>query len=303
MPGEKQPEPEYKNESEGISETIKLIEQPTDSLKLASTLLQPGQTIGNCFEVIEELGSGGMSIVYRVRHLLLNKDFALKLLRPDRSLNEDAFKRFKQEAKAASGLIHPNICRVTDFGIDANLERPYLVMDLAEGETLAQFIKERGKLSSEEALTISIQVAEALSVAHKAGIVHRDLKPGNIMIQKQDKSIKAMVVDFGIAKILEGENQEPDLTQTGEVFGTPNYMSPEQCRGQKLDARSDIYSFGCVLYEMLSGQVPFVATNSLEILMMHVGKEPKSIKGTGVSAETEAVVLKCMEKDPQNRYL
>ena len=261
-----------------------------------------GSTFVSNYEVISTLGSGGMSVVYKVRHKMLDKLFALKLLRPDRVLDETTVKRFKLEAQAASRLIHPHIARVTDFGVENEQMRPYLVMDYAEGQSLSDLIKQSNKLSQDIALDLSIQVCSAMEFAHKNGVIHRDLKPSNIMVQPDSsKNLHAMVVDFGIAKLI-NENESNDLTKTGEVFGSPMYMSPEQCHGVPLDGRTDIYSMGCVLYEMLTGKPPFNAESTIDLLMMQVSQPAPPMKAAGVSPDMEAVVFKALEKDRSKRY-
>ena len=259
------------------------------------------------YEVLERIGEGGMSVVYKVRHRLMNRVYAIKMLLPHLIVNPTNLKRFQQEARAASALAHPNVIAVHDFGVSPQ-GQPYLVMDYLEGVSLSDLIRQHGCLSADRSLGIFIQACDALAHAHDKGIVHRDLKPSNIMVisdKRGEDEVK--LVDFGIAKLLPTEGEEIQrLTQTGEVFGSPFYMSPEQCTAQPLDARSDIYSMGCLMYETLVGKPPFVGVNFLETMFKHMNEIPLGLGSVQASRETreqlEAIVFKALAKDPAQRY-
>lgn len=257
-----------------------------------------GITIGGHYEILEKIGDGGMSAVYKARHLLLDKIVAIKFIHPKLIHDKQTVMRFQQEAKAASELSHENICGVREFEIhEAN--RAFLVMDFVEGKSLTQLLREEGKLTQERALGIARELGRGLMHAHAKGVVHRDIKPGNIMLVRNadgDESVK--IVDFGIAKVLREDQAGPNLTQTGEVFGTPNYMSPEQCLGRKVDSRTDIYSVGCVLHEMVFGEPPFAGSSSIEVIVNHVNQVPK----LNSSQPIEALIMKCLEKSAEDRY-
>lgn len=264
-----------------------------------------GTIIDKKYEIISLLGTGGMSAVYKAKHLLMRKIVAIKLMHP-RLLNEpQSLRRFQQEARAASRLSHPNAIAVHEFGIEG--DQPYLVMDYLDGLSLADLIKQDGKIDAQRCLHIFVQACDALSDAHRHGIVHRDLKPGNIMLTKSnDDDCYVKVVDFGIAKIVSGGGDSLKLTSTGEVFGSPLYMSPEQCVGSVLDSRSDIYSMGCLMYEALTGAPPFIGNNVLETILKQ-SSEPAPGLGTingdiRVVQKLDAIVLKCLAKAPEQRY-
>jgi serine/threonine protein kinase len=224
------------------------------------------------YEFISTVGTGGMSVIYKARQLLLNKTVAIKMLH-SHLLNEHSTMRFQQEAKAASSLNHPNVISVHDFGI-SQLGQPYMVMDFIDGNTLAEIIKSRGALPLPEAMDIFIAVAAALEHAHQNNVLHRDLKPSNIMLREKQDGYDVFLVDFGIAKIIDTENGgvAQQLTQTGDVMGSPLYMSPEQCMGKKLDQRSDIYSYGCILYEAVAGVPPHRGNTMLETIFKHLNE-------------------------------
>lgn len=264
-----------------------------------------GKVFAEKYEILAPLGRGGMSIVYRARHLVLDKVFALKILQMHLSTDEVSLRRFKQEAHTASNLNHPGIVSVHDCGEDGN-GMPYLVMDLVEGNSLSELIKKDGPLSAERFLSFMQQVTSALSHAHQNGIVHRDLKPSNIIIRSLDEKETASLLDFGIAKILSQSDEAQNLTQTGEIFGSPLYMSPEQCSGSAIDQRSDIYSMGCVMYEALSGNVPFMGDSVIETIHKHVNEMPPPLMAPQLDEDErrkmEVILLKCLAKQPQDRY-
>lgn len=220
--------------------------------------------IGGTYRVISLIGEGGMGTVFAVEHIILQKKFALKILSKGNFTPTD-WQRFKNEAQSMAHLKHNNIIQVTDLGIHNN-QYPYYVMELLQGKSLGQKIKARGRLSLKDALNIFRQVAEALAFVHDHGIIHRDIKPDNIMLESVNGTEMVKLVDFGIAKLSQKEGQ--NLTATGEVFGSPLYMSPEQCTGQQVDVRSDIYSYACVFYEALTGTPPIMGDNAVMTMML-----------------------------------
>lgn len=275
----------------------------------ATDQFEVGQIVAGKYEIISLLGRGGMGTVYRVRHILLSIEMALKTLDTKHLEDANATKRFQTEAKAAFSLQHPNLVKVHDFGV---LEdgRPFLVMDFVQGKTLQGMIKERGKLQLEEVGAIFAQLCFGLAHAHERQIVHRDIKPANIMIVddtdlKREGSVK--ILDFGIAKIVNSDRNEMQaLTQTGEIFGSPFYMSPEQCSGESIDQRCDIYSLGCVLFESLTGTPPLVSSNALRTMMLHVNEAAPTLKEAALGEEfpedLEKMVAKMLAKNAGDRY-
>ncbi len=266
------------------------------------------QSLGGRYQVISCLGKGGMGLVYRVNQIFLNKEFALKTIEKN-CLSDVAIRRFQREARTTFALDHPNIVAVNDFGV-LDDQTPFLVMELVAGETLGERLKKTGSLTVEQAIPIFVQVCFGLAYAHDSGVVHRDIKPNNIMLLKglplgSEGSVK--ILDFGIAKFTaheEGEMQA--LTRTGEIFGSPLYMSPEQCSGFSVDHRSDIYSLGCVLFEALTGTPPFIGENALATMMKHQGDRAPTLKeasmGTEFPQAIEQIVATMLAKSPEARY-
>lgn len=261
-----------------------------------------GKRAGGKYEVLALVGRGGMGTLYSGRHVEIGRKVAIKVLHKD-FRKTDAYLRFKQEAKMAATLSHNNICSVYDFG-EFDDGTPYLVMDLLEGKTLGEIRKEQGHLPWKRAVNICVQICDALSHAHSKGILHRDLKPSNVMIQEDGANENAKLVDFGIAKSLDADS--PQLTSTHESMGTPYYMSPEQCKAQKVDHRSDIYSLGCLMYEILTGRPPFMAEDALQAMFAHVTAEPESSRRVAPNADIpeqlDRMVLKAIRKDPNERF-
>lgn len=263
--------------------------------------------LGEDYEVLGQIGRGGMGSVYKVRDRKLDRILAFKLL--DRTLAEDqvALKRFEQEAAAASQLDHDNLVAVYGHGRTHD-GTPYLVMDYLEGKNLSEVLKEEGTMEPGRALSIFQQIAEALRHAHEKNVIHRDIKPTNIILTRTESGVEiARIVDFGIAKVMPAANREThDLTETGEVFGSPHYMSPEQCLGFMLDQRSDIYSLGCLMYEALTGDSPFAGANPIQVVVKHINEDPvkfpASITTGSIAKKLERAVLHCLEKDKNNRY-
>jgi serine/threonine protein kinase len=262
-----------------------------------------GDSLGKDYEVLDTIGRGGMSIVYKAKHKVMKRVVALKVLTAS---DLYSVKRFQLEAQLASNLQHENIVTVFEFGQDDD-GRPYIAMAYVEGKTLSAVISEEGPILYRRALPLFIQACDALAYAHTSGVIHRDLKPSNFMLvrtKKGDEQIK--LLDFGIAKQLEPTDDLQQLTASGQVFGSPLYMSPEQCLGHKLDARADIYSIGCVMYEVLSGQPPFVGKSPLDTMQMHVQQDAKPFRqinnDVDVPRQFEHIVLRALERDLSKRY-
>lgn len=267
--------------------------------------LPPGGTelIGDRYEVIEVLGQGGMGTVLKARHANLSKIVAIKVLNTAVLVDETSKARFEIEAKAGSKLCHPHLVQVFDYGFTRGGE-PYLVMEFIQGESLEQIVSEYGRLSSAEFLATFTQICRALHFIHSNNIVHRDLKPSNIMIQIIGEERYAKLLDFGIAKVLsDSDYPAQHLTATGAVFGSPLYMSPEQCQGNKTDARSDIYSLGVVMYRCLAGVPPFCGENALQTIFKHVSAKPEPIPcQDDTDSQIAAIVYRCLEKDAAARF-
>lgn len=267
-----------------------------------------GQTLSH-YQIQEKLGEGGMGVVYRALDTHLNRPVALKLLPSDKVNNPERRKRFVQEARAASALNHPHI--VTIYDIASHDQHDFIAMELIEGKTLDQLLH-RKALPLADIFRYSIQIADALSKAHAAGIVHRDLKPSNIMVT-EDGRVK--VVDFGLAKLVEPDDGGAEAstramqdgapkTDEGTIVGTPSYMSPEQVEGKKLDARSDIFSFGSVLYEMSTGRRAFQGETKLSTVSAILQSEPKpasELRST-IPRDLEKIIQRCLRKDPERRF-
>jgi tRNA A-37 threonylcarbamoyl transferase component Bud32/tetratricopeptide (TPR) repeat protein len=272
---------------------------PTPQLSgpVVSDSMGTGYVLDDRFEILERIGAGGMSTVYRARHLQLQKDVAVKVLKPSLMVDAGAAKRFRREAMAVQSLNHPNIIKVYSFGALAS-GALFMVMEFLQGRNLADVIREEGRLSRERALPIFCQILDALDHAHSNGIIHRDLKPSNVVLSGADQSVK--VIDFGIASILpESGTQMQKLTQTGALLGSVNYMSPEQCSAKPVDARSDLYSFGCLMYETLDGQPPFVGTSPYAVISKQLEVRPHASKF--IDARLGQVISHTLEKEPKSR--
>lgn len=270
------------------------------------TKLAAGTLVGGDYEVLGLLGVGGMGYVYRVRHKHLGKIYAMKTISPDQ-LNDLSWKRLTVEAQAMARINHPNIVGIANLGMHEG-RLPFYVMDLLVGENLADIIDKNGPLPLKEALPIFLEIANGLGYAHRKGIVHRDIKPGNIFILNEPDQTGARVklVDFGIAKLSGLRSQsEQALTNMGEVFGSPLYMSPEQCVGSRIDARSDIYSLGCTFFEVLTGQTPFKGKSPVQTMLMHQEKEAPSlaqVSGKSFPESIETIIATMLAKRPMDRY-
>lgn len=260
-----------------------------------------GELVDGRYRVLRLLGVGGIGLVYLCRQETLEKPVALKVLRPEYVLHEDLNARFINEARAASAIKSPRIVDTLDVGTLPN-GAPYFVMEYVDGETLASLLDRDGRVDLNVALDIARQLAEGLEAAHAAGVVHRDLKPENVFLAHTPEGLFAKIFDFGIAKVARARKR---LTYAGAVFGTPHYMSPEQARGEEVDARSDLYALGVMLFEMVTGRVPFDGEDPLAVMSQHVDRVPplmSSITGTALPADLEAIVARCLAKDPRDRY-
>jgi len=267
-----------------------------------------GTILAGHLELLSRIGMGGMSVVYKAKELQLNRMVAVKILLPHVAFDPRGIRRFRQEALAVSKLDHPNIIRVYEFQIPED-GQPFLVMDLVEGQSLQDFINKNGPIESTRAISLLAQVCTGLEHAHKYGVIHRDLKPGNIMLLKDPESMRQVVkiVDFGLAKLLQDESDASQgLTRTGDIFGSPLYMSPEQCLCGSLDVRSDVYSLGCVMYEVLTGQPPLKGKTILNTIQMQISQYPASLAQVNdrirMVGQLDSVLFKAMAKDPGQRY-
>ncbi|WP_433626119.1 Stk1 family PASTA domain-containing Ser/Thr kinase [Nocardia sp. CA-120079] len=259
------------------------------------------KNLSSRYELGEIIGFGGMSEVHKARDLRLSRDVAIKVLRADLARDPTFYLRFKREAQNAAALNHPAIVAVYDTG-EAEVDGgplPYIVMEYVDGDTLRDIVRGKGPIPPRRAMEVVADVCAALDFSHKAGIVHRDMKPANIMINRAG-AVKVM--DFGIARAL-ADSSNP-MTQTAAVIGTAQYLSPEQARGETVDARSDVYSVGCVLFEILTGEPPFTGDSPIAVAYQHVREDPRlpSHVHNGVPRELDSVVLKAMSKNPANRY-
>jgi tRNA A-37 threonylcarbamoyl transferase component Bud32 len=254
-----------------------------------------GTTLSGRYKLEAKLGSGGMSTVYLARDTTLDRQVAVKVMHREISEQEEQLERFRREARSVAKLSHPNVVAVIDAGDDGG--HPYIVFEYVEGENLKQRIKRLGPLDPQEALAYAIEIAGGLTVAHARSMVHRDIKPQNVLI---DAEGRAKLTDFGIARQLEQQG----VTDTGRVLGTTDYVSPEQAMGQAVDQRSDVYSLGVVLYEMLTGEVPFSADSQVGVAMKHVNEDLPDVqrRRPGISAATALVIERATSKDTSKRY-
>ncbi|MBJ7451298.1 MAG: Stk1 family PASTA domain-containing Ser/Thr kinase, partial [Blastococcus sp.] len=259
------------------------------------------QVLGERYEIGGVLGRGGMAEVHLGRDLRLGREVAVKVLRSDLARDPSFQVRFRREAQASASLNHPAIVAVYDTGEDRTAlgATPYIVMEYVEGETLRDVLRREGHLSPERAMTLAADICGALDFSHRNGIVHRDVKPGNVMITPQG-TVKVM--DFGIARAV--SDSAATMTSTAAVIGTAQYLSPEQARGESVDARSDVYSMGCLLYELATGAPPFTGDSPVSVAYQHVREDPRvpSSINPEVPADLDAILLKAMSKNPANRY-
>lgn len=257
--------------------------------------------LGNRYEVGRLLGYGGMAEVLLARDTRLDRDVAIKILRSDLARDHTFQARFRREAQSAASLNHPAIVSVYDTGTDPTTEppTPYIVMEYVEGQTLRDLLRQEGTLEAPQAMRITAEICGALDFSHRNGIVHRDVKPGNVMITP---SGRVKVMDFGIARAV--SDTAATMTATAAVVGTAQYLSPEQARGESVDARSDVYALGCVLYELLTGEPPFVGDSPVAVAYQHVREIPKvpSSVNPAVPRDLDAIAMKALSKNPANRY-
>ena len=274
--------------SETVSSVTKTLDLPTQGL-------EKGSVFAGRYEIIEQLGEGGMGQVYRAHDTQIEEDIAIKVLRPEIALDKRILERFRNELKFARKITHKSVCRMHDISVSDGTT--YISMEYLKGRDLKSLIQKKEKLPAEEAVSIAIQVCEGLVEAHRLGVVHRDLKPQNIMI---DKDGQAKIMDFGIARSLEA----PGVTQTGVIIGTPDYISPEQAEGQEADERADIYSLGVILYEMVTGSVPFKGDTALSVALKHKAQLPLDPRkrNAEIPDDLSRLILICMEKDRARRY-
>lgn len=261
-----------------------------------------GCIIDERYEVLQLLGEGGMGCVYRVRHRVLGRLLALKALRIELARELVTAERFVQEARAAAAISHPSIVKINDFGM-LETGQPYFVMELLEGRTLSSLLAEQGTFAAAYVVVIAHKIALALDAAHAAGVIHRDLKPDNVVLSAlTPHQVELKVLDFGLA-MMDGSSR---LTRDGVVFGTPQYMSPEQATGETLDARVDQYALGIVMYELLTGRVPFTADNYMGVLTQQLYAEPippsAVVPVAAECAELEGVILRCLAKSASQRF-
>jgi len=282
---------------------------PKDNTSLVTLAQDPliGTVIQERYKIESVIGKGSMGVVYRATQELIGREVAVKVLHSHLVADSESRKRFHQQAKASSRLNHPHIITLYDFGILPGSDQPYIVMDLLTGTTLARVLEERDYLPVEETLPIMKQVCDALADAHKHGVVHRDVKPDNIVLEEGvSQQYWVKVVDFGIAKLIQGtEETLTRITRTGTVCGSPAYMSPEQFQGADVDHRSDIYSLGVVLFEVLTGRVPFAAVDLVGLMAMHVAEPPPKLTAIRPDLDfrpaLEKMVDRALSKEPKDR--
>lgn len=288
-----------------MSQTERFDETHFLSLGNSTRELKPGDIVGGAYVLKSLLGQGGMGYVFLAEHNLIKRDYALKIIRPDK-MDDFSWQRFEIEGRIIAKLDHPNIVKIYNMGVDQG-KCPYYVMDLLRGRALSSYIDDDDGLTFEQCLDIFRQVAEGLAYAHKKGIVHRDVKPANIIVLKDDNSedsFQGKVVDFGLAKVINSVAGQA-ITAKGQVFGSPHYMSPEQCQGQAVDHRSDIYSLGCSLFESIAGVPPFIGANAIEIMMMHTETAMPKLAdrfSEGPAIAVDSLIAKMTAKEPGNRY-
>ncbi|MBX9721292.1 MAG: serine/threonine protein kinase, partial [Candidatus Obscuribacterales bacterium] len=279
----------------------------SDELELVAGDSLIGQVLGGSYQVLSVVGSGGSSQVYKAKHVFLGRPVAIKVLHASHVGNDEQVKRFLQESRAVSSLHHENIVSLYDFGLTDD-GRPFLVMDYLEGTSLFDLIKTNGALEPMRAVNIFKQVCEALNHAHQKGIVHRDIKPGNIVLQSEDGTEdKAKLVDFGLAKIMSWATLDAfHQTQQGIVFGSPRYMSPEQCADKAVGTSSDVYSLGASMYEALVGHAPFDGESVAALMVKHLHEQPKTLLEAAPEANIPPalndIVMKTLRKDPAERH-
>lgn len=283
---------------------LTLLTQPDGAAPTSSELnYLPGDIVDSSYQLRKLLGRGGMGVVFAAYHTGLKRDYALKIL-ANRGVDAESWSRFQVEAKALARLAHPSIVGIHNMGVDKG-RYPYYVMDLLPGENLGEAIHNQGRLSEPLVISLFIDIADALKSAHAKGIIHRDLKPSNLMVLRDpDRQITGLkLVDFGIARLSRTGLDKQSQTATGAVFGTPFYMSPEQCQGERVDERSDIYSLGCTIFEALSGRPPFVGENAFSTFMMHqTAPIPRLNEDGETLSELDTFMTRMLAKKPSERF-
>jgi serine/threonine protein kinase len=266
-----------------------------------------GSVLADRYEIVDEVGHGALGVVYRARHLVMEKTVAVKVLFEEMDKDENTFLRFQREAQAASSMSHPNIVTVYDFGISKN-NTPFLVMDFIEGQDLKDVLRSQGRLPVDRSVKIFLQMCSALEHAHSKGILHRDIKPENVVLVKTSWNPEFVkLVDFGIAKYVNEPNRNAKkLTMDGQVLGTPAYMSPEQIMGGRLDARSDIYCMGVLMYNLISGKLPILGKDSTETMSKHITDLPTELADAcpeiKIPFRLQRAIMKTLKKHPQDRH-
>ncbi len=282
-------------------EKISTLKTNKSSAKITEKGLTVGTTFLGKYEIVRLIGKGGMGLVYQARHVELDTQFAIKILNTNFVEDSEAIERFKREARTAAKLEHPNIVKVFDYGVEDTV--CYLVMEYLVGESLRTRLKTSKKLEFSQVVDFAREISIVLDFVHSKGIIHRDLKPDNIFFHKDEKSETLKLLDFGIAKLSNITRSGESLTLTGSIFGTPQYMSPEQCEGKALDARSDIYSLGIILYEMFSGRRPFEADNALSFMYAQVHTPPLELAEivSDLPHPISQLVMQMLVKDKEKR--
>ncbi len=279
---------------------------PDDRATLTSEVLEflVGEPLSKNYVILGVLGSGPMSTVFKVWYKAKNQCLAMKLLESSHLKDQSYVRRFQHEGATLKKLQHSNIIGIHDFGV-SSCGQPYIVMDYVEGKSLARLLNRGHAITLKRCIDICKQICDGVGYAHAHGIIHRDLKPANVLIEKRGTSEHVRIVDFGVSRTLEDQDSDKlRLTRSGEILGTALYMSPEQCSGRQLDARSDVYSMGCLMYEILTGRPPLSGRNVLETLHLHINETPTPIRQlrTEVPEALEKAVQKAMAKDPLKRF-
>jgi tRNA A-37 threonylcarbamoyl transferase component Bud32 len=264
------------------------------------------QLVADRYRIIRKLGEGGMGAVYLAEHVVIEKKFALKVLAPELARRSDLVARFLQEARSASRIGHENVIDIMDFGQSPE-GLVYIAMEFLDGKDLGEIVRRKGAMEWSQARGIVLQICRALRAAHDKGIVHRDMKPENIfLIAREGQPHFVKILDFGIAKVMGLDPNGPRLTRTGMIFGTPEYMAPEQAEGKDTDHRADIYAVGCILYHLITGQTPFIAESFMTMLTKHLMEEPVPPSARRpdlpITPDMDALVLKALEKERDKRW-
>jgi serine/threonine protein kinase len=275
----------------------KIVTTPSEAgnSQMPTTFMNVASALEGRYQVLKELGRGGMGIVFQAHDKALREQVAIKILSPLLSNNQEALERLKREVSAARRITHPNVIRIHDIAEIGGLH--YVSMEFFQGSTLKDFIRQTGSLSLMQAFQIAGQICDGLEAAHRQGVIHRDLKSQNIIINSANQ-IK--IIDFGLAH----STHLQGMTATGLIMGTPEYMSPEQVEGKRVDERADIYSLGIILYELFTGRVPFTGDSAIAVGFKQMKEPPPAPRSIAphLSAEIEAIILKCLQKDPLDRY-